>query len=95
MADASRALSTAALSAELLVEGPGAGLPGVSADDGSLSTVSQPDPIVETPEFALPVAPLLPPAMLTLGDRRSRRRGELRSAGAGVTKLSYTVRLAS
>ena len=89
VADASRALSTAELSPALLPAGtaeePGAGAPGVSADDGSLSTVSQPDPIAETPDFALPVAPLPPLAMLTWVTVDPGGGVKLRSAGAGVT----------
>ena len=87
VADASRAFSTAALSPAGPAEEPGlgAGVPGVSADDGSLSTVSQPDPIVETPEFALPVSPLPPPAMLTWVTVDPGGGVKLRSAGAGVT----------
>src|SRR5271166_1729802 len=86
VADASRALSTAALSpvGPAAEPGLGAGVPGVSADDGSLSTVSQPDPIVETPELALPVSALAP-TMLTWVTVDPGGGVKLRSAGAGVT----------
>src|SRR5271165_1772864 len=87
VAEASRAFSTAALSPAGLAEepGPGAGALGVSADDGNLSTVSQPDPISETPEFAPLVAPLPPPARLTWVTVDPGGGVKLRSAGAGVT----------
>src|SRR5580704_18498163 len=92
VAEASRACSTAELSPALpSPPGPaeepglGAGVPGVSADDGSLSTVSQPDPIADTPELALPVLPLVPPGTLTWVTFDPGGGVKLRSAGAGVT----------
>src|ERR1700726_2581705 len=87
VAEASRAPSTAELSPAVPFEEPGlgAGVPGVSADDGSLSTVSQPDPIAETPELALPVVPLLPPGILTWVTFDPGGGVKLRSAGPGGT----------
>src|SRR6516164_1272977 len=88
VADASRAPSTAALSpAEEPPPEAGPWAPWVSADDGSSSTVSQPDPVVVTSGLAWSLAPPGgPPDRFTWVTVAPGGGVNVRSAGAGLTK---------